>query len=365
MPSSQNEISLSIFFPAYNEEKNIIKSIEAALIVARSITKTYEVIVVNDGSRDATATLVQECAHKDPHVRLIDHEKNKGYGDALKSGLAHSKYDFIFFTDADLQFDLSELKNFCEYATKYDVIIGYRKNRQDHWMRLVNAKLWNIANRVLFGLKVRDIDCAFKLMRKEYLQKISLSAGGAMISAEMLLKLQETGARIIELPVTHYKRIEGSPTGANPKVILRAGKEMWRLYSVEMGEKTQIQFLKFAIIGTINTTFGLIVYILLTRVVSLKYLAAEIITYSLGTMLSFLLNKRWTFQEYWQTNLAEFKRYLGTTASAIAINACAFTLLLHFGLFDIASVLVAAVFTIAWNFLLSKYWVFQKTELDS
>ena len=359
--------SLSIFFPAYNEEKNIALSLEAAITVASKIADLYEVIVVDDGSRDKTVRIVQRYVGANKNVKLVQHILNRGYGEALKSGLAVAQYDYIFFTDADLQFNLTELEQFISYTPGYDVVIGYRKNRQDPLMRLVNANLWNIANRILFGLHARDIDCAFKLLRRSLIQNITLTSSGAMISAEMLLKLNERGARIIELPVAHYSRKEGNPTGAKFSVIFRAFREMWRLYSVELGDKTQIQFLKFAIVGVVNTTTTFVFYVLLSRAIlgQSHYLFSEIIAYIMGTVMSFIFNRRWTFREYWRANYSEVLRFATVTVSAVGINSLAMYMLVLFGLHDIASVLVAAVFTVAWNFILSKYWVFRKIGLPS
>jgi glycosyltransferase involved in cell wall biosynthesis len=360
--------SISVFFPAYNEEKNIKASIEKALETLVQITDTYEVIVVNDGSHDNTALVVQEFAKKNSHVKLVQHERNKGYGEGLKSGISSAKYDYIFFTDSDLQFDLNELKTFVEYIPEYDVVIGYREIRNDPKIRLLNANLWNIANRILFGLKVRDIDCAFKLLKRDQMQKIRLTSGGAMTSAEILLKLNEMGVKMKELPVTHFSRKAGTQTGAKPSVILRAGKEMWHLYSVEMGEKTQIQFVKFAIIGVLNTVTTLFIYTLLTRFVpffSRELIGAEVLAYVAGMVVSFKFNRRWTFREYWKTNYQEVLRFLTTSITALVGNILIFYFLVEIiKFYDIISVLLCAIFTFAWNFILSKYWVFKKNTVE-
>ena len=358
-----NKPSISIFFPAYNEEKNIGRAIEESLEALSKLTDTYEVIVVDDGSRDRTAEIVKSFVQKNNHVRLVQHDKNKGYGEGLKSGIRASQYDYVFFTDSDLQFDLNELSLLTEYIPEYDVVIGYRKNRRDSFIRLINAKLWNLANKIMFGLKVRDIDCAFKLFRRDILNKVNLTSGGAMISAELLLKLHHLGASIKEVGVTHFPRTEGSPTGAKPKVIIRAFEEMWRLYSIEMGDKTQIQFLKFAIVGVLNTVTTLFVYTVLTRlgVLPSGNIFAEAISYGVGIAVSFRFNRRWTFREYWKTNYKEVLRFLSTTISALLANVLIFYTLIHFiNLHDIVAVVISAVFTIAWNFILSKYWVFRK-----
>jgi glycosyltransferase involved in cell wall biosynthesis len=357
--------SISAFFPAYNEEKNIGQCISETVKVLSEVTDTYEVIVIDDGSKDNTAKIVENYAHENAHVKLIRHQTNKGYGDALKTGLKAVKYEYIFFTDSDLQFDLSELKKFTQYIPEYDVVIGYRQNRRDPKIRLINAKLWNIVNRIMFGLKVKDIDCAFKLFRKDLMDKIVLTTGGAMTSAEMLLKFNDLGATIKELPVTHLPRTMGSQTGANIKVILRAFKEMWRLYSVEMGEKTQIQFMKFAIVGILNTATTLFIYALLTRFTSffiLKLTWAEAISYGAGMIVSFKFNRSWTFREHWKTNYKEVLRFLITNFSALLANVLVFYLLVTLSqINDFVAVTTSAVVTVAWNFLLSKYWVFKKT----
>lgn len=364
----KNKPSISIFFPAYNEEKNIGKSIEKALEVLEKITDTYEVIVVNDGSKDRTSSVVEEYKKKNSHVKLIEHVKNKGYGEGLKSGINACIYDYIFFTDADLQFDLNELSNFTPHIPEYNMVIGFRKKRKDPFIRLVNAKLWNLANRIMFGLKVCDIDCAFKLIKSDLIKKVNLTSGGAMTSAEMLLKLNDLGAKIKELPVTHLPRKMGSQTGAKPRVIFRAFREMWRLYSIEMGDKTQIQFLKFAIVGVLNTITTIFVYVFLTRFIPFfltKLIIAEILSYGAGMIVSFKFNRRWTFREYWKTDYKEVLRFLSTTLSALVANVFVFYILVNIlKINDILSVIISALFTIAWNFLLSKYWVFKKKNLE-
>ncbi len=359
-----NKPSISAFFPAYNEEKNIGECVKQTVKVLSEITDKYEVIVIDDGSKDSTSEIVETFVKQNEHVKLIKHPQNRGYGDALKTGLQAVRYDYIFFTDSDLQFDLNELKTFAEYIPKYDVVIGYRKNRRDPKIRLLNAKLWNIANWVMFGLKVKDIDCAFKLFKKDLMDKITLTTGGAMTSAEMLLKFNDLGAKIKELPVTHLPRKMGLQTGANIKVILRAFKEMWKLYSVEMGEKTQIQFMKFAIVGVLNTITTLLIYTFITRFTTLfieNLTWAEAISYSAGMIVSFKFNRSWTFREQWKTNYKEVMRFLATTISALVANVIIFHILVEFTqINDIIVVIVSAIFTVAWNFLLSKYWVFRK-----
>lgn len=222
--------SLSIFFPAYNEEANIAEAVGKAIKVASSLTDDFEVIVVNDGSADRTAVVVKELSQHDRRVKLIDHRTNQGYGAAVWTGIKSSTKEYVFFTDADLQFDISELAKFTEKIDQADVVIGYRAPRRDPLMRRLNGWAWTKLIGLLFGAHFRDVDCAFKLFRADTLSKIDVKSRGAMFSAELLIRLKISGARIVELPVGHYPRKAGSPTGASPKVILRAFRELKNNY---------------------------------------------------------------------------------------------------------------------------------------
>jgi len=210
--------NLSIVFPAYNEEKNIVACLEAALPFVK--THNAEIIVIDDGSQDKTAVLVQSYTH----VKLIQHNENRGYGAALRTGFAHSKGKWIFFTDSDLQFRLDELHEFWRYTTEYDVIIGYRYPRKDPRYRILYAKVWAVLVNHAMKISIRDVNCAFKLIKNDALSALSLEAKGAAINAEILKKL--SSKRIIQLPVSHYPRAQGIQTGAKFTVILRA---LWEL----------------------------------------------------------------------------------------------------------------------------------------
>lgn len=236
MPSDQNKLSsLSIFFPAYNEEANIAETIRQADEMAQSVTNTYETIIVNDGSKDKTQQVVQNTLTQFPKARLITHEQNKGYGEALLTGLRNAQHEWVFFSDSDLQFDLNQIHDLIPFTADHDVVIGYRAPRRDPFMRKVNAWGWKMLNRLLFGLKVKDIDCAYKLFRKTALDPVlpDMKSGGAMISAELLIRLTRNGAKVKELPVRHFPRKAGSPTGAKPSVILRALKELLHIYRTQ------------------------------------------------------------------------------------------------------------------------------------
>lgn len=227
----QKTPALSVFFPAYNEEKNIGKTVETALKILPQIATDFEIIVVNDGSTDETGEVVKKIISKNPKVRLISHPKNLGYGAALATGFYSAKFPQIAFTDSDGQFDFSEIKKFLEKIDKADLVIGHRIKRAEGLARKLNAQSWRFLNFLLFGLKVKDIDCGFKLIKKKVLEKIpKLESNGATISVELLVKTKKAGFKIVEVPVNHYPRKVGRPTGASPKVIARAFIELFKLF---------------------------------------------------------------------------------------------------------------------------------------
>jgi glycosyltransferase involved in cell wall biosynthesis len=219
---------LSIVLPCFNEEANVADAIRYAAAAAAAVATEYEVIVVNDGSTDATAERAAAFAAADEHVRLVVHAVNRGYGDALRSGLDAARMPWIFLTDADLQFDLRELERFVPLALAgdADLLVGRRAQRQDPLVRRANARAWNWLVRRLFTIPVRDVDCAFKLVRAEALDGIELKASGAMISTELIVRLLARGARLQERDVRHRPRVAGEQSGANPRVVLRAFREL-------------------------------------------------------------------------------------------------------------------------------------------
>lgn len=223
--------SLSIFMPAYNEEGNIAATIIDAEKAAKRISQDYEIIIVNDGSRDRTAEIVKELAKVNPNLKLVSHASNKGYGAAVKTGLSNCKKDWIFFTDSDGQFHYDEIEKFVEASSNADLIMGYRKKRMDPFHRVFVAqvllKVWNF---VLFGLTVRDVDCAYKLFSKRVKDSVKLKTESAITVSEFIIKTKAAGFRIKQLPVIHYPRLFGEQTGGNWRVILRAAKESFKLY---------------------------------------------------------------------------------------------------------------------------------------
>jgi len=229
---TEENINISAFFPAHNEEKNIRQLTDILISVLDEVANNYEIIIVNDGSADGTGEVARELCGKYPFVKLVEHKKNLGYGAAIRSGLKAARYEWIFFTDGDNQFDVEEIKSFLPYINDYKIVIGYRLKRQDNFFRRLNAWAWKKLMGFLFPeLKgIKDIDCAFKLLKKELIVKIELTTSGAMISAELLLKIIKNGNRVKQIGVHHCPRKIGEQSGASIKVICRAFKELFMFY---------------------------------------------------------------------------------------------------------------------------------------
>jgi glycosyltransferase involved in cell wall biosynthesis len=224
---------LSYFFPAHNEEANVRELVAEALATLPMLAEAFEIIVVNDGSRDATGAIADELTAANPGVvRAVHHPTNLGYGAALLSGFRAARHDLVAFTDGDRQFriaDLGRLTVRLAEADHPDAVVGYRIKRADPLIRTIYARLYRFANRVWFRLKVRDVDCACKLFRREALEGLRVESGGAFFSAELLIKLRAAGRSVAEVGVPHYPRTAGSPTGAKPSVVFRAVKDFWLL----------------------------------------------------------------------------------------------------------------------------------------
>lgn len=223
-----SKISISVFFPAYFDEGNIAKVVENAVKVLEELKlKDYEVIVIEDGSPDKTGEVADEVAGKYEKVRVIHHEKNMGYGATLKDGFTSAKLDYVFYTDGDNQFDLEEFKRFVALIPFADVIVGYRKKKQYSLYRKFTSLSYNYLLKLIFGLDYWDIDCAFKLFKRDLFDKIQINSVDAFIDAEIMLKAKLLGYKSIEMGVTHLPRIDGVSTGARPSVILRTIREVW------------------------------------------------------------------------------------------------------------------------------------------
>jgi glycosyltransferase involved in cell wall biosynthesis len=224
---------LSFFFPAHNEEANLEALVEEALVALPAIAAKFEIIAVNDGSKDRTAAIADGLAAKHPDVfRVVHHPTNYGYGAALRSGFRASRYGLIAFIDGDRQFKVADVGRLTERmaaADNPDVVVGYRLKRADPLIRRWYARIYRLSNRIFFGVRVRDIDCACKLFRRESLEPIRVASGGAFFTAELLIKLRFAGKSMAEVGVPHYARTAGSPTGAKPSVVFRAVKDFWSL----------------------------------------------------------------------------------------------------------------------------------------
>jgi putative flippase GtrA len=219
--------SLSVILPAYNEEALISNTITDVMSALSSWMRDFQVIVVNDGSKDRTGEIVSSLAARDPRIRLVTHPVNKGYGAALVTGFESVTKEFAFFMDSDGQFDIRDLVRFFPLIQEYDAVLGYRIDRQDTWMRRLNAWGWKKLVGFIFGVHARDIDCAFKLFRAEFFRTNRLETRGAMINAEILYKLARAGYTCTEVGVQHLPRRAGKATGAKLSVILRALREMF------------------------------------------------------------------------------------------------------------------------------------------
>ncbi len=218
--------SLSIVLPAHNEEENVASAVAEVSGVAQQLGMDYEIILVNDGSTDRTGEIGRDLAQSVPNFRLVEHHPNRGYGGSLKAGFAAATKDLVAFFPADKQFVFSEIRQLLERIDEADVVSGYRANRQDPFIRRLNAFGWNTLIRLLFGHLCHDIDCGFKLFRREILDRVTIVSDGAMIDTEFLAGAKARGYRIAEVPVTHLPRVAGEATGANVKVIAKAFRDL-------------------------------------------------------------------------------------------------------------------------------------------
>ncbi len=222
--------SLSIFLPAHNEEENIEHTVDQALSIAPDVAQEFEILIINDGSADKTGQIADELAHLNPKIKVIHHPQNLGYGAALRSGFRASQLDYIFFTDADRQFDLKQIKDLVPFVKEADIVAGYRIKRSDSISRQFNTFLYHLLIQIMFGLKIKDIDCAFKLIKKSVIDNIALDSTGALISAEFLIKAKKKGFKIVQVGVNHYPRLYGKQSGAQFRVIMRMFLELGKFY---------------------------------------------------------------------------------------------------------------------------------------
>ena len=220
---------LTVFFPFYNEEANIESTTLKAVEVLDRLELDYEIILVNDGSSDSTAEIADRLASENANIRAIHHEKNYGYGAALQTGFRNATKNWVFYTDGDGQFDLNQITLLLPLAEKYDIVNGYRQNRQDSPIRKLNAACWGCFVKMILRFKAKDIDSAFKLYRREIFDHIDMESTGALIDAEILARANRAGYSLGRIPFKHLPRTAGTQTGSNIKVILRAFKELFEL----------------------------------------------------------------------------------------------------------------------------------------
>jgi glycosyltransferase involved in cell wall biosynthesis len=230
MTEPVNNVSISVFFPCYNEQDNITGVIEKALEVLEKLNADFEIIIIDDGSSDGTGRIADEFAGRNNRVKAVHHRTNLGYGAALQSGFKAATKELVFYTDGDGQFDINEMPPLLGLMDKYDIVSCYRLNRKDSLVRKINGWCWTKLVCLLFGIKIRDIDCAFKLYKREIFDNIKLVSTGALIDAEILARAVRKGYRVVQEGVHHYPRTAGTQTGANFRVILRAFQELFKLW---------------------------------------------------------------------------------------------------------------------------------------
>jgi glycosyltransferase involved in cell wall biosynthesis len=222
---------ISAFFPAYNDGGTIPSMVLTARMTLRQLTDDYEIIVVNDGSADYTAEVLEELASLYPELRVIHHEQNRGYGGALCTGFRSATKDLIFYTDGDAQYDPRELTRLYEvWSDDVDFVNGYKISRSDPLHRIIIGRLYHWTVKLAFGLRLRDVDCDFRLMRRAIFDTIHLESDSGVICVELTKKVQDAGFRIAEVPVHHYHRAYGKSQFFNFRRIWRTGKQLWALW---------------------------------------------------------------------------------------------------------------------------------------
>lgn len=239
--ADNSNITLSVFFPAYYDEKNIDKVVHKAVSILEELKlKDYEVIIIEDGSPDKTGEVADELAKQYEKVRVIHHEKNMGYGATLKDGFLSAKLDYVFYSDGDNQFDLEDIKKFVALIPYTDVVVGYRKKKQYSLYRKFTSLSYNYLLKLIFDINYWDIDCAFKLFKTDLFKKIEIKSVDAFIDAEIMIKAKLLGYRTTEVGVEHLPRVDGISTGARPSVILRTIREIFE-YRKEYKKQLRIK----------------------------------------------------------------------------------------------------------------------------
>ena len=223
--------SISIFFPAYNDAGTIASMVVLADQTVRSLTDDYEIIVVNDGSKDHTTQILAELGQLYPRLKVVDHQKNRGYGSALRSGFDNASKDLIFYTDGDAQYDVRELENLLVLMTDdVDIVNGYKISRSDPWHRVVLGKVYCWVVKLAFGITIKDVDCDFRLVRRESYARVKLTSTSGTICVEMIKSFQQAGLRFAECPVHHYHRAYGKSQFFNFRRLFKTFVDLSRLW---------------------------------------------------------------------------------------------------------------------------------------
>lgn len=230
--TTTSPLSISAFFPAYNDAGTIPSMVLTTLFTLRELTDDYELLVINDGSQDQTPLLLDELARQYPtEVRIIHHPQNRGYGGALRSGFAYATKEWIFYTDGDAQYDPRELKNLVALVSdKVDLINGWKIERNDPLHRIIIGKIYQYLIKYSFGLKLKDVDCDFRLIHRSVFDKVQLTANSGVICVEMMKKIQDAGFRLIETPVHHYHRAYGKSQFFNYPRLWRVARDLAKLW---------------------------------------------------------------------------------------------------------------------------------------
>lgn len=222
--------SISVFFPAYNDEATVERMVSDAVCILDELTDDYEVVIVDDGSNDNTGDIIDELAGRNKKIKVIHHDKNKGYGGALKSGFNNSTKELIFYTDTDGQYDIREMIKLLPWIDEYDFIYGNRIRRSDHLLRVVIGYIYGVLVRIMFNLRYKDITCDFRLFKKSILSNFDLKSNSAAICVELLKKIQNNRFKVKTVIVNHYFRKFGRSQAIKPRQILILLKELVQLW---------------------------------------------------------------------------------------------------------------------------------------
>lgn len=224
-------LAISVFFPCYNDAGTIASMVELATLTCKKLTSDFEVIVVDDGSTDKSREILRELTAKNHNLRLVFHERNRGYGGALISGFGKAKGELVFYTDGDFQYDVSELELLVDkLSPKVDIVQGYKIKRHDPWYRIVIGDIYNFSVKLAFGLKIRDVDCDFRLIRRRVFDSVKLVHQSGVITVEMVKKFQDAGFVAAQVPVSHFWRSYGRSQFFNFRRIWCVGVELYQLW---------------------------------------------------------------------------------------------------------------------------------------